>query len=250
LWQESENSWGMRLKANPIRTDANLTDSGVINVSGMWQRSQVFHETPVQFSFEWKQAQLGQVSRLIYGNDKGWRGTVALNGALAGTPEKLRLSADASIDDFRRYSVLGGGTLHLATHCGADYSSVQKVFSDVDCVSSSGDGSLEDGSLELKGSASGLPFSSYDFSLVSSGVPAEAALSLLRHSDPWIADDLDASGNINTTLRLTRDAAQSPRLQGEGGIQDWSGECGPGPSHPAPRACFTLAQRISSHNSR
>ena len=38
LWQESENSWGMRLKANPIRTDANLTDTGVINVTGMWQR--------------------------------------------------------------------------------------------------------------------------------------------------------------------------------------------------------------------
>ena len=64
----------MRLKANPIRTDANLTDTGVINVSGMWQRSPVFHETPVQLSFEWNKAQLGQVSRLIYGGDKGWRG--------------------------------------------------------------------------------------------------------------------------------------------------------------------------------
>jgi len=46
LWQESENSWGMRLKAQPIRTDAYLTDTGVINVSGMWQRSPSFHENP------------------------------------------------------------------------------------------------------------------------------------------------------------------------------------------------------------
>jgi len=34
LWQESEGVWGMRLKARPIRTDENLTDTGVINVSG------------------------------------------------------------------------------------------------------------------------------------------------------------------------------------------------------------------------
>ena len=38
LWQESEAIWGLRLKARPIRTDANLTDTGVINISGSWRR--------------------------------------------------------------------------------------------------------------------------------------------------------------------------------------------------------------------
>jgi AsmA protein len=215
LWQESENSWGMRLKASPIRTDANLTDTGVINVSGMWQRSPVFHETPVQLSFEWKQAQIGQVSRLIYGSDKGWRGSVLLDGALVGTPGKLKFTADASIDDFRRYDVLGGGNLRLIAHCSAEYISLQKVLSDVDCNSSAGDGSLE-----LKGSATGPPFSSYDFSLISSKVPAQAALALLRHSNPSIAEDLDASGSLDATLQLTRDAAGTPQLHGGGEAQD------------------------------
>jgi hypothetical protein len=215
LWQESENSWGMRLKAQPIRTDAYLTDTGVINVSGMWQRSPSFHETPVQLSFEWKQAQVGQVSKLIYGNDKGWRGSVVLDGALVGTPGKLKLSADASIDDFRRFDVLGGGNLQLVAHCGAEYSSLQKLLSDVDCTSAVGDGSLE-----LKGSASGFPLSSYDFSLVSNKVPARSALSLLRHTNSAIPDDLDASGSLNATLRLTRDAAQNPQLLGDGEVQE------------------------------
>ncbi len=216
LWQESENAWGMRLKAQPIRTDANLTDTGVLNLSGMWQRSPVLRETPVQFSFEWKQAQIGQASKLIYGNDKGWRGNLVLAGALVGTPGKLRLSADASIDDFRRNDVLGGGTLQLVAHCAAEYSSLQKMLSNVDCNAPAGDGSLE-----LKGSASGLPFSSYDFVLVSTKVPAQAALSLLRQSRSGIPDDFDASGSLNANLQLSRgDHAQQPHLRGDGNAQD------------------------------
>ncbi len=215
LWQESENAWGMRLKAQPIRTDANLTDTGVINLGGMWQRSPVLRETPIQFSFEWKQAQIGQVSKLIYGNDKGWRGNVMFAGALVGTPGKLRLSADASIDDFRRYDVLGGGNLQLVAHCAAGYSSLQNTLSDVDCNAPAGDGSLE-----LKGSASGLPFSSYTFRLVSTKVPAQAVLSLIRHSRSGVPDDLNASGSLNANLQLSRDSSAQPQLRGEGEAQE------------------------------
>jgi uncharacterized protein involved in outer membrane biogenesis len=215
LWQESENSWGMRLKALPIRTDANLTDTGVINISGMWQRSPALHQTPVQISFEWQKAQLGQVSRLISGDDKGWRGSVVLAGAVVGTPERLRLTADASIDDFRRYNVLGGGNLHLAVHCAAEYGSDQKMLSNVDCSSPVGDGSLE-----LKGSASGLPFSAYDLVLVSSQVPAQAALSLVRHSRPGVVGDLNATGTLNAAMEMSRgDLAQPVHLQGGGEAQ-------------------------------
>jgi uncharacterized protein involved in outer membrane biogenesis len=212
LWQESENSWGMRMKALPIRTDANLTDTGVINVSGMWQRSPALHQIPVQISFEWKKAQLGQVSQLLYGDDIGWRGNVVLEGAVVGTPERLRLSGDASIDDFRRYNVLGSGNLQLAVHCAAEYRSLQKMLSNVDCSSPVGDGLLE-----LKGSASSLPFSSYDFMLITTKVPVQAALSLARHSRPGISGDVSASGTLNGTVRLSRsDLAQALELQGGG----------------------------------
>jgi hypothetical protein len=214
LWQESENSLGMRLKAVPIRTDANLTDTGVINLDGVWQRSPALRETPVQFSFEWKQAQIGQVSQLLYGDDKGWRGNLVLSGAVAGTPESLRLTADASIGDFRHYDVLGGGNLQLVAHCAAAYSSLQKMLSNVDCSASSGDGSLE-----LKGSAStfSLPFSSYDLALVTTQVPVQAALALARHSRPGISNDVSASGTLNGTVRLSRsDLAHALELQGSG----------------------------------
>ena len=96
LWQESENTWGVRLKAEPLRTDMSLSDTGLLRMSGTWQRAGSLRETPLQFSLEWDRAQLGQVTKLISGNDKGWRGGVRLEATLKGTPAALQATADAS----------------------------------------------------------------------------------------------------------------------------------------------------------
>ncbi len=89
LWQDSENTWGMRLKAQPVRTDFNLCDTGTVRVSGSWQRAAALRDTPLQFSLQWERGQLGQVTKLAYGNDTGWRGTIALSATLTGTPADL-----------------------------------------------------------------------------------------------------------------------------------------------------------------
>ena len=74
LWQESENVWGMRLKAQPVRMDFNLTDTGTVSVNGSWQRAATLRQTPLQFTMDWNGAQLGQVSKLISGKDKAGAG--------------------------------------------------------------------------------------------------------------------------------------------------------------------------------
>ena len=168
----------------------------------------MFHETPLQLSFEWNKAQIGQVSRLIYGSDKGWRGSVLLDGALAGTPGKLKLTANASIDDFRRYDVLGGGTLRLVAHCAAEYSSLQKMLSNVDCSSVAGDGSLE-----LKGQRDRARRSrSYDFSLISNKVPAQISsvpASTLKSGDRRRISTPAAASNATLQLIRTRGRASA-----------------------------------------
>src|SRR5579863_7494590 len=58
LWQESENVWGMRLKAQPFRSDMNLNDTGGLQVDGTWQRADSVPDTPLQFQIEWSRAQL------------------------------------------------------------------------------------------------------------------------------------------------------------------------------------------------
>jgi AsmA protein len=105
LWQDSENTWGIRLRAQPTRTDFNLSDTGRLAVDGSWQRSANLHETPLQFTVQWEGAQLGQVTKLTLGQDEGWRGAVRLSATLTGSPRDLQVNTEGSIEDFRRYDI-------------------------------------------------------------------------------------------------------------------------------------------------
>ena len=204
LWQDSENAWGMRLKAQPIRTDFNLSDTGVISVNGSWQRAASLRDTPLQFSLEWYRAQLGQVTKLTYGNDKGWRGGVEVSTTLTGTPANLAIVTAASVDDFRRYDIFGGGDLRLAMQCTGHYSTVDRALSDVGCNAPVGDGTVT-----LTGRVDH-PFSSrnYDLALIARDLPIRSLIALARHAKQGVPDDLIAAGRLNGSMKL-RQAADS-----------------------------------------
>jgi AsmA family/AsmA-like C-terminal region len=220
LWQESENAWAMRLRARPMRTDANLTDTGTALVNGLWERSPTLGETPLEFSFLWKQAQIGQLSKLVYGTDQGWRGSVALSGTARGTPQNLRLTVDGSVDNFRRQEVVGGRDLHLTAHCTAVYNSAQKSLANLDCAAPAGGGLLE-----VKGgatpSASPRLFSSYRLWLVANKVDAESALVLARQAIASPSDDLVANGSLDATVEISRDdRSDRAIIRGQGRLQE------------------------------
>ena len=204
LWQESEAVWGLRLKARPIRTDANLTDTGVINISGSWRRGAP-SETPIEATFQWKQAQAGQISKLIAGEDKGWRGGVLISGALSGTSKDLKIVADASVDDLGRYDIFDNDTLPIAAHCVALYNLPANSFSDLECSSPVGTGNLH-----LKGEAKGPAFSSYGFTLSVNQVPAQSLVTVLQHVAPSLPQNLDVKGLVNSSIEIGRTAASEP----------------------------------------
>jgi hypothetical protein len=199
LWQDTENAWGVRLKARPVRTDFNLSDTGTVSVSGSWQRAATLRDTPLQFTLQWDRAQLGQVTKLAYGNDKGWRGGLKLSTTLTGTPANLAIAAAASVQDFRRYDIFGGGDLRLAAQCSGNYSSVDHMLSQVACSAPVGDGTIA-----LAGSVKG-PFSSrdYDLALTARDLPTQSLIALARHAKQGMPDDVIAAGQLdgNVTLR-------------------------------------------------
>ena len=200
LWQESENTWGMRLKAQPVRTDFNLTDTGVLQVSGTWRRAASLSETPMQFALEWKRAQLGQLTKLVYGSDKGWRGAVELSATLTGAPANLSLTVNASAEDFRRYDVLGGGKMLLAARCNARYSSVENALSEIGCRAPVGEGVIN-----VTGHvADPLTASAYDLHVSAQGLPIQSLVEFARHAKKWIPDDLIAIGQLDAEFRANR----------------------------------------------
>jgi len=204
LWQDSENTWSMRLKAQPMRTDFNLSDTGLIRVNGSWQRAATLRDTPLNFSLAWERAQLGQLTKLLYGGDQGWRGTVNLAATLTGIPANLAVSTDASADDFRHYDIMGGGSIRLAAHCTAQYSTTNQTISQVDCQSPVGHGMIA-----VSGSIAHLLDSrNYDLTFATQDLPLESLLALVRHAKPGVPDDLLASGQLGAkvTIRRTTDA--------------------------------------------
>jgi len=201
LWQESENSWGMRLKAQPVRTDFSLSDTGQLRVSGTWKRADSLRQTPLQLSVEWNHAQLGQLTKLIAGNDKGWRGGVTLTANVTGTPADLGVHTEALVEDFRRSDIVGGGSLRLAAQCDGRYHSPEKQFSDILCRAPAGDGALA-----LNGTAYaawGKPV--FHLALTAQDVPAQSLTTVLRHIKRDVPEDLIATGKVNAIVRLDRD---------------------------------------------
>jgi uncharacterized protein involved in outer membrane biogenesis len=218
LWQDSENTWGVRLKAQPVRTDLNLSDTGELQVNGTWQRANTLRETPLDVSLEWSHAQLGQITKLFTGSDQGWRGGVRVDVRLTGTPANLRIASDGAIQDFRRYDITSGRALTLAAHCDAQYRSPEHVFRDVDCAAPVGDGLIT-----LNG-AMGLPGShNYDLRMTAENVPASAGVVVAQRTKTNLPDDLRAGGTLHALVTIHEDGiGKSPlQLAGRGEVDDF-----------------------------
>jgi hypothetical protein len=204
VWQESENEWGIRLKAEPVRTDMNLSDAGLVRLSGIWQRAGSLRETPLQFNLEWRHAPLGQFTKLFYGNDKGWRGDVQVEAAFSGTPSTLHITTDASVQDFHRYDILVSEGLRLATHCEANYSTVDDIMREIFCLAPVGDGMIT-----LKGNSGSPGSRNADLSLDLENVPANAVAQLARRAKKDLPPDLVAAGVVQGNFKVSENGNEA-----------------------------------------
>jgi AsmA-like protein len=213
IWQDSENAWAMRLKAQPVRTDFNLSDTGLLKVSGSWQRATTLRGTPLQFTLQWDRGQLGQLTKLISGADRGWRGALSATLTLTGNPEDLSITASSSVQDFRRYDIFADDALRLAAHCIAHYSSADRTLRQIICGAPVGDGTVR-----VQGNLGGLlQPRDYDFTLSAEELPVESLVRLARHIKKDLPSDLLASGSLNANLSVRASANGRPIMwEGDG----------------------------------
>jgi len=216
LWQDSENAWGIRLQAQPMRTDLGLNDTGVLRVNGNWHRAAAFRDTPMDFTVEWSRAQLGQLTKFLTGRDQGWRGEVQLDARLAGTPAKLQVATDASIRDFRRYDITSGQPLRLAAHCDGQYGSLDHTFQEVACNAPVGGGLITiSGHMGLPGSHD------YELALVAENVPAAALAAMAARIKKNLPIDLTAEGTVRGSVSIHESTTSRLRVGGKGNISEF-----------------------------
>ena len=212
LWQDSENSWGARLKAQPVRTDFNLTDTGQVQINASWQRAASVAATPMQVTMAWEKGQLGQITKLLSGSDRGWRGDVTLTTTLTGTPEELAVESRASIGGFRRYDIFDKRSVRLFAACSAKYDANQAALSALRCEAPVGEGFVR-----LRGGAGQLMTSpDYDLTLELAKVPVASAVALLLQAKQQLPSDLVGIGSVDAEFHAVRKAEAPIELSGDG----------------------------------
>ncbi|MCI0355310.1 MAG: AsmA family protein [Acidobacteria bacterium] len=196
VWLESEEELGLRLSARPVRTDANLADTGELRVSGTLGRTASLDQAPIKLSVSLEEAQLGQVSTLIYGRDRGWRGGLQVRLAMAGLPSDLALSGSLRLQDFRRYDIVGGEGLRMEATCSGTYRAPADALGAIECHVPSGDGEIS-----VRGAIAGL-FGArrYDLSIAARELPMATVTQVVRRARRNLPDDLTATGSMNAAF--------------------------------------------------
>jgi hypothetical protein len=211
LWLESENQWGIRVEARPVRTDVNISDTGTLTLDGRFQRASNVRDTPLYLKLNYFDGPLGQLTKLVYGRDRGWRGTVRGSAVLTGTPASAAITLDGQVTDFRRYDISPGEALRLRTHCTGTYSSIGDSLYDVRCESPIGSGILR-----IRGDAQSWGAGGYELDLSGEHIPADRMVAFARHAKKDLPNDLTATGEIQGVFTVRRSAGAPPLWSGGG----------------------------------
>ncbi|HYG98909.1 MAG TPA: AsmA family protein [Terriglobales bacterium] len=215
LWLASETELRTRLAARMVRTDSYLSDTGTLKMSGRFQRAWDLRDTPLEISATLKGAQLGQLTKFVDGNDRGWRGEVDADLRLGGTPAAMTFQTEAEVNDFRRYDIGSVEKVKLAARCAGKMSAPTEQLSGVTCQLPLGDGVVT-----VRGDLAGImEHRSYDLSVTADKVAAQALVSLARHAKKDIPADLSAQGTVNLAMTFRKQGDGTPEWSGGGTAQ-------------------------------
>jgi len=212
FWNESGDEWHVRIKARPVRTDLPPGDAGQILGEASVKTAGVLMDSPVRASLEWRRGQLGEISRLLHGEDSGWRGTVDWITNVQGTLARARFTSDVQVEEFRRAEFIPSSEIDLSAHCVGKYVHSDRRMDQLDCDAPLGGGHLrvtsiigDSNSAANPGNAVASEPSPSDgdgfFRVALQQVSVGFFLDLLRHVHPGVAADTTASGEVNGSAK-------------------------------------------------
>lgn len=203
FWEESPGDWHLRLRGQPARTDVSLfqEDTGVVRLDANLHSAPALREMPIRVDVDWREAQLGQLSRLLIGSDPGWRGNLTADLHLDGTPEAARVTARLRAAGVHRAEFAPADALDFDANCSFVYHYSTRDLQNLLCNSPLGNGRVR-----VAGDLPGKNNKPH-FSVALDRVPAGAGLAFLRTVRSGIDPGLTASGSISG--KMTYFAASS-----------------------------------------
>ncbi len=198
LWQDRPGEWRVRLKGQPVRTDLEMSsaDTGELRLEASLHSAPQLRDMPIKLQAEWREAQLGQLSRLLLGSDAGWRGDLTLDLAVEGTVDAALTKTRLRAVGVRRAEFAPETPLDLDANCNFRYDHSHGALHDLNC-----DTALGEGRIHLKADLpgdTGQPHAALDVKQL----PLQAGLDLLRSLRQGFAPGIAARGTAAGTLTL------------------------------------------------
>lgn len=191
IWQESPGEWRVRLKGQPARTDVNLdlADTGIVRLEGQLERTRQLRR--IHLDVDWREAQLGQLSRLVLGDDEGWRGALTGEVHVDGTAEAADVHTRLRASGVHRAEFAPASPIDFDASCSFVYHYSERSADKLECNSPVGNGRAH-----LTGEVPGHN-AHPRLSLELDRVPAQVALDTLRTVRSGLNPSLQAAGVIS-----------------------------------------------------
>lgn len=194
MWLASPGEWQLRVDAQPVRTDLDLdlAETGTLRINGSLRRAATVDQMPVNLHADWSNAPLGQISRLLLGQNTGWRGDLRIQADAAGTIDSLHLKTRLRIADMHRQEFAPPEPLNVDATCQANYLRASRSLNNAACVWPVGTGQFL-----LTGSVADFSHPEPALTLSIDKMPASFALRALRVVRLGAAPSVSASGTVN-----------------------------------------------------
>jgi AsmA family/AsmA-like C-terminal region len=193
FWQEQPGDWRIRLRGQPARTDLSLdlADTGLVRLEARAQSTTELRKIPLHVDLEWREAQLGQLMRLVIGSDPGWRGDLTGELHLDGTPDAAQIQTRLRATGVHRAEFAPAAPMDFDASCGFLYHFSAHAVEKLAC-----DSPLGDGRIHLAGELPGNGALEH-FSVQVDRIPVAAGLDALRTVRSGFGPGLEAAGTIN-----------------------------------------------------
>jgi hypothetical protein len=209
--QSGPGVWHVSLRGQPARTDVSLdlADTGIVEMQGDLHQAAALHDMPMHIAMEWRDAQLGQLSRLMIGSDPGWRGDLRGNLQWDGTVEAARVKMRLRATGVHRAEFAPAAPLDFDAICNFVYHYSARAVEQMAC-----DSPLGDGHVHIAGSLPGDHAPQLNVQI--QHIPVQAGLDMLRTMRSGIDGTLQATGTVSGELTYdgaagtTAGSAQEP----------------------------------------
>lgn len=222
LWLPQPQQWHLRLKAHPTRTDTSVSDPGTVQVEGTLERATSLAQVPINLRGEWRAAPLGEVSRIVTGQDAGLRGDMTLAINLSGTIGRSALDAHLQLNDARRADFVPAEPMSFNLACTGTATNLFHSFERVHCDWPP----RTTAATQVVALDATLPdirhLDTTRLQVAATEIPANTLVNWLHVASPRVPRDLLATGSLTGSLARESGSSNDPGTSSTGN-QTWQG---------------------------